>query len=763
MKKGKEFFRFSRLFLCEQVNILLVGAVLLCFALALYEAYNIRLLAIITYGKIIHEFDPWFNFRATEYLASHNLAEFFTWYDHESWYPLGRPVGTTIYPGLQIIAVWLWRTLNSFGIDISLNDVCVYFPAWFGTLATFLLGLLAWEASGNMLAAGIAALVMSIIPAHLMRSVGGGFDNESLAISCMVGTFLLWVRSVRTPSSWYIGVFAGMAELAMAAAWGGYVFVANMVGLHAGLLLLMGRYNSGLHKAYSLWWIIGQLGATSIPVINSAPYRSLEQIGPLGIFAIMQLLAFVDFYATKKSYSTSQKRKLMLKLFTGAAIVVGVVGLALLFSGFFGPISVRVRSLFLKHSRTGNPLVDSVAEHQPASAAAYRQYLNAAMFLAPVGLVMMFFHRSNAGVFLILYGIVAYYFAQKMNRLIILMGPIASALTGVAVASMLEWIFVQIAIYVPALQSKPAAVDATPEDRKKSSRIKVTDPTPFDSARSFYKSKNGKAVRFVGAILLSYILITMAIGFVTHSKYYAVQISQPSLMFQTRLSNGQEVIIDDYVVGYKWIKQNTPTDSRVLSWWDYGYQIAGIANRTTLADGNTWNLEHIALIGKMLTSSQEKSHKMVRHLADYVLVWAGGGGDDLAKMPHVARIASSVYAGICDGDPMCRQFMFDPRSKTPPHKQVQESLLFNLVMNNRHEKAKLDERYYKEVFTSKYGLLRVYRVLDVDQKSRAWGFNPRNRLCDRPGSWYCPGQYPPAIQKPPSSHRAIDYEKTGFH
>jgi asparagine N-glycosylation enzyme membrane subunit Stt3 len=45
-------------------------------------------------------------------------------------------------------------------------------------------------------------------------------------------------------------------------------------------------------------------------------------------------------------------------------------------------------------------------------------------------------------------------------------------------------------------------------------------------------------------------------------------------------------------------------DARVLSWWDYGYQIAGIANRTTLADGNTWNLEHIALIGKILTSSQ---------------------------------------------------------------------------------------------------------------------------------------------------------------
>ena len=50
---------------------------------------------------------------------------------------------------------------------------------------------------------------------------------------------------------------------------------------------------------------------------------------------------------------------------------------------------------------------------------------------------------------------------------------------------------------------------------------------------------------------------------------------------------------------YWWLRDNTPEDSRVLSWWDYGYQINGIANRTTIADGNTWNHEHIALLGRV--------------------------------------------------------------------------------------------------------------------------------------------------------------------
>jgi len=34
--------------------------------------------------------------------------------------------------------------------------------------------------------------------------------------------------------------------------------------------------------------------------------------------------------------------------------------------GYFQPLGARIRGLFVKHTRTGNPLVDSVAEHQPA-------------------------------------------------------------------------------------------------------------------------------------------------------------------------------------------------------------------------------------------------------------------------------------------------------------------------------------------------------------------------------------------------------------
>merc|ERR1740120_3760 len=72
-----------------------------------YTAYDIRMYPIQDFGMIIHEFDPWFNYRAAEYMAENGISKFFKWYDYDSWYPIGRPIGTTTYPGMQMAAYGL--------------------------------------------------------------------------------------------------------------------------------------------------------------------------------------------------------------------------------------------------------------------------------------------------------------------------------------------------------------------------------------------------------------------------------------------------------------------------------------------------------------------------------------------------------------------------------------------------------------------------------------------------------------------------------
>ena len=75
--------------------------------------------------------------------------------------------------------------------------------------------------------------------------------------------------------------------------------------------------------------------------------------------------------------------------------------------------------------------------------------------------------------------------------------------------------------------------------------------------------------------------------------------SSPSIILASRRNDGSRVIIDDFREAYYWLKMNTPKDAKILSWWDYGYQITGMGNRTVLVDNNTWNNTHIATVGRV--------------------------------------------------------------------------------------------------------------------------------------------------------------------
>lgn len=291
-------------FLCD----VLVGNIkILLVCLCCLWAYRIRLLSVENYGYVIHGADPTFNFHATRYLSRKGWYEFFRWYDYQAWYPLGRPIGTTIYPGMQIVSVWIFKGLKAFpkftwtipseilsylpkymiqylpghGVlafgSMNLNNVCVMTGAWFGAVATFFLGLLAVETSESTGVGVVSAFVMAGIPAHQMRSAAGQFDNESIAMSTFCLTFWLWCRSLRAPSSWPWAVLAGGAYVTAVATWGGYIFVNNLIGLHAAVLVGLGMYNTGVYRAYTTWYVLGTIGATFVPVVGYTPLKSLEQ------------------------------------------------------------------------------------------------------------------------------------------------------------------------------------------------------------------------------------------------------------------------------------------------------------------------------------------------------------------------------------------------------------------------------------------------------------------------------------------------------
>jgi len=61
--------------------------VIILFTIAA-AAVSARLFSVIRFESIIHEFDPWFNFRATKYLVKHGFYSFWDWFDDRKSYRL---------------------------------------------------------------------------------------------------------------------------------------------------------------------------------------------------------------------------------------------------------------------------------------------------------------------------------------------------------------------------------------------------------------------------------------------------------------------------------------------------------------------------------------------------------------------------------------------------------------------------------------------------------------------------------------------------
>ena len=105
-------------------------------------------------------------------------------------------------------------------------------------------------------------------------------------------------------------------------------------------------------------------------------------------------------------------------------------------TGYFGPLTARIRGLFVKHTRTGNPLVDSVAEHQATPVTVYWQYYHFVAFSGPIGFAASFFnHCHDAKVFALTYSLVGAYFSSKMIRLVLLLSPGACVMASGSFAS----------------------------------------------------------------------------------------------------------------------------------------------------------------------------------------------------------------------------------------------------------------------------------------------------------------------------------------
>ena len=195
-----------------------------------------------------------------------------------------------------------------------------------------------------------------------------------------------------------------------------------------------------------------------------------------------------------------------------------------------------------------------------------------------------------------------------------------------------------------------------------------------------------------------------------------------------------------------------------MSWWDYGYQITGMSNRTVLVDNNTWNNTHIATVGKAMSLPEEDAYKIARSLdANYVLVIFGGlanfSGDDISKFLWMVRIAAGVYPKIKEHDYYNKGHYRVDKGVSPTMK---ESLMYRLAyyrfgeIRTRGDKPsgydtvrdceighkKYDLKYFQEAYTSERWIVRIYKVLDLPNRDERLASRFSSKPGELPKGWH---------------------------
>lgn len=264
------------------------------------------------------------------------------------------------------------------------------------------------------------------------------------------------------------------------------------------------------------------------------------------------------------------------------------------------------------------PIIASVSEHQPTAWPSFFMDLHFLMFLFPAGVVLCFKELRDEHVFVIIYALVASYFAGVMVRLMLTLTPIVCVSAAVALSSVFDTFIDPTEAEAPEVDK----ADAAKKDKSAATAPSSTSVADFladvVTPGSSVNKKSKPARRGIigldtrGAVILN--ALGMLVYFVVHCTWVTSNAySSPSVVLSSHTNDGLH-IIDDFREAYYWLRQNTPKDAVVMSWWDYGYQIAGMADRPTLVDNNTWN-----------NSKCSRTHFIVRNEAFLQLIsrpWA---------------------------------------------------------------------------------------------------------------------------------------------
>ncbi len=601
-------------------HLLVVGILSLSFSIS----FLVRSQAA-DYGFELNEFDPFFNYRATQYIVDNGINEYFQWNDNLSWYPNGRDVSQTSQVVLHVTAaVTYWI----FGSGMELYDFTIIFPVIFGSLSTVVIFALV-RVIGGTTAGLFSALFFSVSLPLILRGTIGWFKSEPLGLffGILAMYFLFSGINSQNKKIAIAKLIAGGILVPLSiSAWGGSQFFIIPIGI----FFLTLPFVRSDHKF--IIWAIPLFTITTILVSLNFERLSSFIFGLGGISLIIPtIFIIVCIFIQSKSNETKKTRNGL--LFLAAILIIGTCILIINANTEFLPLpSYRYLNAINPFLTTSVPLIDSVAEHASTTIQQSFFFHSILMIFAGLGiwLIVKNHQMKNSGFikndmisFSLIFGLIGIYVSSAFVRL-----EVFASLSLIILSSL------GLSVLVKEILNNT--------ERKKFKNLIIK-------------------FSFIAGII---ILLIIPISFPSNGNWVTATKTPPTI-----LNGGSAYTIstNDWLESMEWIKNNTPKDAVIASWWDYGYWISTLGERASIADNSTLYTSVIEKLAKMFLSSPNEGWQILRDMeADYVVVFVSGqrlavdnedqalyllqGGGDESKKQWFIRIADKPFTQYLQSD-----------------------------------------------------------------------------------------------------------------
>ncbi len=618
-------------FLFDYSTPLSAAVLVVLLAVGLY----LRLVPAKVYGlNYVNGNDPWIAYWLATYFHKYGfylagLKDVKSW-----WYPWGRDFLTSEYLGLSLVASSLASALHVKVVE-ALGLEPVLFAA-LGIVGTYLATLYITK---SRLGAIVTASVYTLYPVIILDKDFATYPGKQVTGLAIVSwsLFLLGIAyyAKSRVSAFIAALAAGLVGGAVAWFWGGYQYLTVVLAVIMLVEPFLVKPSTDRLLRYA-GYIIGYAAIlVSSPAVGIRYFAHDLGLGLLGLLVIYALEANLPKLRLDRIHLT---REFSWKVHLWVVLLIVGLLVAAITSGIVSLPSRVLLALGVTPLTGVVPL--TVAEYESMPFSQIMVEYGPAVFVAAIGFIALLYdlHRRK--------GSLGQVDVMKLSLFILAFLFIY--------ANVNEAYFAPSAAFFTAMAAGVAV-------------------GTFTSMRtSHYDKKLRRIVHKVNysALAAGALLAIVVLGFAAYyapQDYVTLKLDAPAVTtgWLTALSvptptGGSKVIVprnSAWLDALGYIRNDTPPSSVVLSWWDYGYWIGALGNRTTVVDGSTLNGTQIELVANALTAPINQSGAYLYMLRlppnnTYLLtyeIFVGiynnqTGGVILMPYPNVVAIGSGVYA-----------------------------------------------------------------------------------------------------------------------